>query len=450
MVLLEYSKIYMKVILRGEHTMNSDKLTNLLYYDDFKEEAAKIVKEEAGDYILVSMNISNFKYINDMYGYELGDKLLQHLADFFHFHNDNSRLASRMHADRFLVMTAGNGDSNAALLDRFLNKHKQFSKEMERLYPMCTIHINAGACRVDADFHSISELVDKAELARKSISDSYVETIVFYDEKLADKKDMERRIIPVFERAIEEDRVLIYLQPKFTIDTQELIGAEALVRLKDKNGQILSPNLFIPVLERAGMISDLDGYVAEQVYRLIDSWMTRQMEPIPISINLSRLDLTNEKKWKCIQERVEQYNIPKKYIEYEVTETVFLDDLNYITGKIGNIRKDGYRVSMDDFGAGYSSLNTVGILPIDIVKFDRGFIQNSISTRKGVEIVSGMVELFKRIGLEVICEGVETREEEQIVAACGCNLVQGYLHDKPIPIDEFERKYMERRKAACY
>lgn len=427
--------------------MKTDKLTNLLFYDDFKEEAVKILEKEERDYVLISMNISNFKYINDVYGYEMGDKLLQHLAEFFHFRNINSRLASRMHADRFLVLTAGNGDSNVVLLDRFLNKHKQFAEEMERLYPMCKVHINAGACRAEKGFRSISELVDKAEMARKSISDSYVETIAFYDEELADQKGMERRIIPVFEKAMEENRILIYLQPKFTIDTQELVGAEALVRLVDNNGQILSPNLFIPVLERAGMISDLDGYVTEQVYRLVNSWLERQLEPIPVSINLSRLDLTNEEKWQGIQEKISDYRIPKKYIEYEVTETVFLDDLNYITGKIGNIQKDGYKVSMDDFGAGYSSLNTVGILPIDIVKFDRGFVQNSINTRKGIEIISGMIDIFKRIGLEVICEGVETREEEQMVAACGCNLVQGYLHDRPIPIDEFERKYMFPRKA---
>lgn len=449
-VLLEYSKICKKGYSTGSENMNLDKLTHLLYYDDFKDEAARIVEREDKDFVLISMNISNFKYINDVYGYEVGDRLLKHLADFFHFYNENSRLASRMHADRFLVLTEGHGDSNVTLLDRFLNRHKRFSEEMEKLYPMCTIHINAGACRVEPGFRSISEIVDKAEIARKSISDSYVETIAFYNEKLADQKDMERRIIPVFERAIEEERVLIYLQPKFTIDTQELVGAEALVRLVDKNGQILSPNLFIPVLERAGMISDLDGYVAEQIYRLVDSWMERQMEPIPVSINLSRLDLTNEEKWQGFQRRLSPYKVPKKYIEYEVTETVFLDDLNYITGKIGNIQKDGYKVSMDDFGAGYSSLNTVGILPIDIVKFDRGFVQNSINTRKGVEIISGMIEIFKRIGLEVICEGVETREEEQMVAACGCNLVQGYLHDRPIPIAEFEQKYMEPRRAVCF
>lgn len=425
--------------------MQADKLTNLLYFDDFKEKAGKIISEEDTDYVLVSLNISNFKYINDMYGYELGDKLLRHVAEFFHFNNVNSRIASRMHADRFLIMTAGNGASDDVLFERFLKRHLDFSEEMRRLYPMTEIHINAGACRMEKNAHSISEIVDKAETARKSISDSYVETIAFYNKELADKENAERRIIPVFEKALAENRIMVYLQPKFTIDTQEIVGAEALVRLKDEDGTLMSPGLFIPALERAGMISDLDSYVVEKVYELIGSWIARKIEPLPVSINLSRLDFQQDVKWKKTQTKLEKNEIPKKYIEFEVTETVFFEDLEFIIGKIGSIQLRGYKVSMDDFGAGYSSLNTVGVLPIDIIKFDRGFVQNSINTRKGLEIMAGLIEIFKKIGLEVICEGVETKEEEHLIASCGCNLVQGYLHDKPIPIEEFERKYMHSR-----
>lgn len=429
--------------------MKTDKLTKLLYYDDFKEAAGKVLQEEENEYVLVSLNISNFKYINDMYGYELGDKLLKHVAEFFHFKNPNSRLASRMHADRFLVMTAVNGLTEEEICGRLHKRHVDFTKAMERLYPMTMIHINAGACPMEKNAGSISELVDKAELARKSISDSYVENIAFYNERLADIKEVERRVIPVFEKAIKHDRVLVYLQPKFSIDTQEIVGAEALVRLMDTDGKIMSPNIFIPVLERAGMISDLDSYVVEKVYKLIETWINRGIEPIPISVNLSKLDFKYDAKWVKTQKTLQGSSIPKKYVEFEVTETVFFGDLEFITSKIGTIQKRGYKVSMDDFGAGYSSLNTVGVLPIDIVKFDRGFVQNSINTRKGLEIMTGLIEIFRRIGLEVICEGVETREEEQLIASCGCNLVQGYVHDCPIPIDEFERKYMHTRKKEC-
>lgn len=428
--------------------MQSDKLTRLLYFDDFKKEADRIIREEGKDYILVSMNISNFKYINDVYGYEAGDELLKQLAEYFYFNNPNARLGSRMHADRFVILTSANEDSEERLFHRFFERHAEFSRRMESRYPLAKVHVNAGACQISEDFRSISEIVDKAEIARKSIVDSYVENIAFYSEDLARKADMERKVIPMFEQAMKEARILVYLQPKFTIDTQELAGAEALVRIRDAEGNVVPPNMFIPVLEKAGMISDLDSYVVEKVYELVESWIDRGIRPVPVSVNLSRLDLLYEMKWEETLKKVEKYRVPRQYIEYEVTETVFLEDMEYITAKLGNIQKMGYKVSMDDFGSGYSSLNTVGVLPVDIIKFDRGFVQNSINTNKGVKIMSGIIDIFKRIGLEVICEGVETKEEENVVASCGCNLVQGFLHDRPLPIQEFEEKYMLERKAS--
>ncbi len=427
--------------------MQEDKLTKLLYFDNFKKEADKIITTEKADYILISMNISNFRYINDVYGYEAGDELLKQLAEYFYFNNPNARLGSRMHADRFVILTAGNESTEEKLFHRFFEKHAEFSKRMESKYPLAKIHVNAGACRIDGDFRSVSEIIDKAELARKSIVDSYVENIAFYSEAIAEKADRERRVIPMFEQAMKDERVLIYLQPKFTINTQQLAGAEALVRIKDTEGEVVPPAAFIPTLEKRGLISDLDSYVVEQVYALVRSWIDRGIEPVPVSVNLSRLDLMYEMKWEETLKSLEKYQVPKQYIEYEVTETVFLEDMEYITAKLGSIQKMGYKVSMDDFGSGYSSLNTVGVLPVDIIKFDRSFVQNSINTGKGIQIMSGIIDIFKRIGLEVICEGVETKEEENMVASCGCNLVQGYLHDKPLPLQEFEEKYMVGRKA---
>ncbi len=427
--------------------MQEDKLTKLLYFDNFKKEADKIITMEKADYILISMNISNFRYINDVYGYEAGDELLKQLAEYFYFNNPNARLGSRMHADRFVILTAGNESTEEKLFHRFFEKHAEFSKRMESKYPLAKIHVNAGACRIDGDFRSVSEIIDKAELARKSIVDSYVENIAFYSEAIAEKADRERRVIPMFEQAMKDERVLIYLQPKFTINTQQLAGAEALVRIKDTEGEVVPPAAFIPTLEKRGLISDLDSYVVEQVYALVRSWIDRGIEPVPVSVNLSRLDLMYEMKWEETLKSLEKYQVPKQYIEYEVTETVFLEDMEYITAKLGSIQKMGYKVSMDDFGSGYSSLNTVGVLPVDIIKFDRSFVQNSINTGKGIQIMSGIIDIFKRIGLEVICEGVETKEEENMVASCGCNLVQGYLHDKPLPLQEFEEKYMVGRKA---
>lgn len=422
--------------------MSRDKLSNMLYFEEFKERAQQLIREGGRDYVLVSLNLCNFKYINDVYGYETGDRLLAKMADYFRFQNPNAALGCRIHSDRFLILTDGRGLSDEKLYKRFSDRHKSFCREVEREYAVNSIHINAGICRITDKNASFNELIDKAEIARKSIKDSYVETTAFYNEGLRLKEGIERSVIPIFEEALRNDSILIFLQPKFAIDTQQIVGAEALVRLRDRDGKLLSPATFIPVLEKAGMISDLDSTVVRKVYKLISEWIEKGLRPLPVSINLSRLDFLQEEIWESITKEVAGYKVPKQYVEYEVTETVFFGDLEYITGKVSTIRSKGYKVSIDDFGSGYSSLNTVGNLPIDVIKFDRSFVQNSINTEKGIAIMSGLVDIFKRIGLEVICEGVETIEEELAIQACGCNLVQGYLHDKPLPVEEFERKYM--------
>lgn len=255
---------------------------------------------------------------------------------------------------------------------------------------------------------------------------------------------MEREMIPMFERALKDNRILVYLQPKVAIESGLVIGAEALVRMLDDDGKIVPPMSFIPILERTGMIIQLDFCVLDQVCALIRKWMDNGIIPIRISVNLSRFDFQEDGSWEQMLKKIKDFDIPREYLEFEVTETIFYDDVEFIINKLRQLRAKGHKVSMDDFGSGYSSLNTVGLMPIDIIKFDRGFVQNSINNQKGLEIMSGLVDIFNKINLEVICEGVETEEEEKTIQQCGCDYVQGYYHDKPLPIEVFEGKYMKK------
>lgn len=298
---------------------------------------------------------------------------------------------------------------------------------------------------MSAEDRNVSEIVDKAEIARKSAKDNYLVSLVFYNEKIEEKAKLEREIIPMFERALKDNRILVYLQPKLEIESGMVIGAEALVRMQDDDGNLVPPGIFVPTLERTGMIMQLDFCVLEQVCRLLRKWLDEGIEPVRISVNLSRFDFQEDGAWEQMLKKIEEYQVPREYLEFEVTETIFYDDVEFIVNKLRLLRAKGHKVSMDDFGSGYSSLNTVGLMPIDIVKFDRGFVQNSINTHKGLQIMSGLVDIFNKINLEVICEGVETEEEEKTIHQCGCDYVQGYYHDKPLPIEVFEAKYMKKR-----
>lgn len=424
--------------------MANDKLTNLLFYDDFKEEVAKLIADHSKKFMLMSGNISNFKYINNIYGYEKGDRLLKALADFFILDHEDCLLGCRMHSDRFLGLVEIHTATEEKITTELQKLTDKFKEMIAPEFPLVNIHLNCGAYMIEDGDFSVSEIVDKAETARKSAKDNYLTSLVFYDEKIEEKARMEREIIPMFERALKDNRILVYLQPKVAIESGQVIGAEALVRMLDDNGKIVPPMSFIPILERTGMIIELDFCVLDQVCELIKKWLKEDIEPIRISVNLSRFDFQEDGSWEQMHEKIERFNIPREYLEFEVTETIFYDDVEFIINKLRQLRAKGHKVSMDDFGSGYSSLNTVGLMPIDIIKFDRGFVQNSINTQKGLEIMSGLVDIFNKINLEVICEGVETAEEEKTIQQCGCDYVQGYYHDRPLPIAEFEAKYMKK------
>lgn len=428
--------------------MQQDKLTGLLYYDDFKEAAPGIIQKQAAPCMLISMNISNFKYINSVYGYEKGDRLLESIANYFFHGNQYCLLASRIHSDRFIALILISEDVPMENMDsitaHYDSIHKKFVREIEQDYPMAVLRINSGAYLIGNPEENISQILDKAEIARKNISDDYFNTICFFTEELEKRAKMEQQVIPIFEHALKEDSILVYLQPKIDIDTQQIVGAEALARLVDEEGKLISPAFFIPALEKSGLVMELDMYMIRKVFQLLHSWKTRGLKLLPISLNLSRIDFKRGEELVEQMESLEFLEVPREYVEFEVTETAFFKDISTIINRVRQLRGKGYRISMDDFGTGFSSLNTLGMLPLDCIKFDRGFVQNSISSRKGLEIMAGLVDIFDRINMDVICEGVETISEEQIVRACGCKQVQGYLHDMPLPVADFEAKYMKQ------
>lgn len=424
--------------------MANDKLTNLLFYDDFKEEVANIIAKHDRRYMLMVGNVSNFKYINNMYGYEQGDHLLRMIADFFMIDFEDCVVACRMHSDRFIGLVKIGEGSEEEISQYLHGLYIQFCEIVAREFPLVNLHLNCGAYIIKEDDTNVSEIIDKADVARKSAKDNYLTGLVFYNHEIEEKAKREREMIPMFERVLKDNRILVYLQPKVAIESGQVVGAEALVRMLDDEGNIVPPMMFVPVLEKTGMIIKLDFCVLDQVCALIRRWINSGIQPIRISVNLSRYDFKEDGSWEQMLYKIKQFDIPREYLEFEVTETIFYDDVEFIINKLRQLRAKGHKVSMDDFGSGYSSLNTVGLMPIDIIKFDRGFVQNSISNQKGLEIMSGLVDIFNKINLEVICEGVETEEEEKTIQKCGCDYVQGYYHDRPLPIEKFEEKYMKK------
>ena len=424
---------------------NNDKLTGLYLFDDFIDVASKhLGKADASSlYVLLSLDFSKFKYINREYSYSAGDKLIQDLAKTISG-EEGCVVACRPYSDHLIGLFCFEKGEWETEKERLKKLQEDFCKAHKSQYPKTSVHLNIGVYIVEDINEPVTSIIDKANIARRSIKGNYSVPYAVYTQKLQVLKEAESRLIPIFEKAIENDEILVYMQPKISVKKGGIRGAEALTRLIDEDGKIVPPDIFIPVLENSGKVLDLDWYVMKYVFKKIQEWQDEGRSIVPVSVNLSKLHFYNDSLVVDIIREFEQYNISTDYVEFEVTESVFFEEADLIIDKIEKLRQYGFKISVDDFGAGYSSLNLIGILPVDIIKLDKGFIKNSLNNRKGMEIIKGLIRILNEIDMDIVCEGIETKDEERIVYEFGCDSMQGFLYDKPIPIDNFEDKYILR------
>ena len=282
---------------------------------------------------------------------------------------------------------------------------------------------------------------DKANIARKNAKDInsyYLCSNAYYNDiehqKMMKEKDMEN----MMEKALEEEQFIVYLQPKVSLKTGKVIGSEALVRWDNPINGLIPPNDFIPFFEKNNFIVKLDMYVFEKVCQILRKWIDEGIDVLPISVNLSRNHLQNSdflKDYKNIQSK---YQIPSELIEIELTETVVFENLEILRHIINEIHNCGYKCSMDDFGSGYSSLNVLKEIPVDILKLDKVFFGKENNQRAN-DIVESVIRLAKKLGMETIAEGIETIPQVELLRSMECDMIQGYVFSKPVPVDEFEK-----------
>lgn len=245
------------------------------------------------------------------------------------------------------------------------------------------------------------------------------------------------------QRGIKNKEFLIYLQPKFDTKTEKLAGAEALVRWK-KNDKIVMPNVFIPLFEKYGLITILDNYVLEEVFSIMKSWNEKKYKLVPISVNESRQNLYDKNHLDTLIKYINQYNISPNMIELEMTETTVVNNVELAREAEKNVHKLGFRVSMDDFGTGYSSFSMLKNINIDILKMDKSFFDDILESKRGKIIIESIIDMSHKLNIKVVAEGIETKEQVEYLKSAGCDMIQGYIYEKPIPVIEFEEKYLKK------
>ncbi len=423
--------------------MQNDSLTGLLTFEDFLSQAGAAICDKSKAYMIVAADISDFHFINVNYGYDTGDDVLRDSAEFIKIFLPNAVYASRSHSDHFLMLVGISSISYERVMNEVQRLKELLKKRISERAEGVSPNINVGIYFVDKEEMNIIAAVDKANVARRTSKGNYNIPCVVYSEHLMDIKENSAKILPIFDDSFRKESIRVYLQPKISSETKKIIGAEALSRLVDDAGNIIPPAKFIAALEKTGKIIELDFYVLSFICKLIRKWMDDGIEPITISFNLSRMHFYSPTLVEDIERLAEEYNVPPQYVEIEVTESVFFEAQEMIVNKVTQLRDYGFKVSVDDFGSGYSSLSLIGVLPVDVVKLDKSFVRESLKSPRSGDLMKGLIRILNEIHLEIVCEGVETPEEEKMVNEYGCDEVQGYLYDKPIPTDEFETKYIK-------
>jgi diguanylate cyclase (GGDEF)-like protein len=445
MVILIMSLMIIFVIryIQGEQK----KVYELAYVDDltrapnenaFKEKATELLMENPDvPYILTCFDIMNFRYINEGYGHLKADMLLRDIAVVLRESYTYQETFGRLSADRFvgLCVDDDRGEERKKFIDERLEKA---SEEIGMKYP---IKFKVGIYYIRDKKEPISDMIDKANLARKSVTTGNRDLQAEYREQLMEETRKQERVESRMHEALENGEFHPYLQPKWNMATDQISGAEALIRWIDENGNIIPPDEFIPVFERNGFIEHIDFYMLDEVCKYIRQMIDEGREVYPVSINQSRYLLYDPNYIMKVQEIMLKYRVPKGLIELEITETVFFNDKERMLEVMRNLKEFNMNLSIDDFGSGYSSLNLLRDIPFDVLKIDRGFLDESVQIDSGKWILRKIVEMAEGLHLKVICEGVETHEQVEMLLDIGCIYAQGFLYSRPIPIEEFMEKY---------
>lgn len=405
---------------------------------DVKE---RLLNSKDKEYALVEFDICKFKIINDIWGYRTGNLLLKHISEVLKEKLSNKEMFCRARDDLFIALLPYENDAKMLEKIKILDTQIKFFETDTKEIP--NFNLSYGVYVIDGLETDINKMIDNVSFARETSKKDCNQIIAFYDSNLQSKLIEQKQIEDIMYNALNNNEFEVYLQPKYDINLEVCVGAEALVRWNNPGKGIISPINFIPLFEKNGFIVNLDMFIFEQVCMKLNEWKKRDMRLVPISVNISRVNLKNVEYFiKNIKSIFNKYDIPANLIEIEITESAIFDDYNNILKALSKLQKIGFSISLDDFGTGLSSLNILKDLPIDIIKLDREFLNSKDSSKKGEIVISNIVRMVNELDLTVICEGVETYEQAEFLSRVGCSKAQGYLYAKPMPIKDFEESQL--------
>lgn len=381
----------------------------------------------------IQFDVDKFKIINEEYGVQKGDDLLAFISDTLSLVCADNQPYCRLTADIFMVVTPF--EEREELL-AFVRKLEDMLNGFDGMDYRLTFGISVVEDRtVHTRYHG-----DNASIARRSIKGNALNNVAFFNSAMKSELEKTKAIEDEMAGALARGEFIMHLQPKYSISTERIIGAEALARWIHPKRGMISPAEFIPVFEKNGFILKLDLHIWELACRKIRSWIDNGVNPVPISVNISREYINSFDIKGTISQLIEKYDVPAHLLELEITESMESVGVEKL---VMDLKSAGFTLLMDDFGSGYSSLNTLKSTPFDVLKMDRGFLGEFMESDRGRKIIEHTISMSQDIGLDIVAEGVETCEQAQFLSKCGCDSAQGYYYSKPISEEEFDKKFAE-------
>ena len=416
-----------------------DRLTGLYSKTFFCQRTKELLmRYPKQNFDIICSDVENFKLINDVLGNKAGDDLLREIAGCCRTYAGANGICGRLNSDRFVCLVErGRTYSDQVFLD--------LSKKIGLLSNNKSVDIKWGIYAIEERDLPVEQMCDRAMLAVQSIKGKYGCYFAFYNNSLRDKLLRQQAIIDSMESALHDRQFQIYFQPKYRIRDDQLAGAEALVRWTHPKWGMLSPAEFIPLFEKNGFITKLDQFVWEEVCRKLKAWEKRGYSDFPVSVNVSRADIYSVDIADLLISIVQKYGLTPEQLHLEITESAYTENSIQLIEVVNRLRELGFIIEMDDFGSGYSSLNMLNQMPIDVLKLDMKFIQSETAKPLEHGILQFVTDLARRMHLSVVAEGVETREQLDRLLEVDCDYVQGYYFARPMPAEEFEQ-FLEKEK----
>lgn len=416
-------------------------MTGLMNLHAFTQKLDKKLTDIPSDSIvaIVYSDIHHFKYINETYGYKKGDELLKLAAQATkeNLAKYDDILICHLYADHFVIAMVV-PEISVPRFDVTAHRHNmRICDILQDSCPNVRIHIDTGICYVRDPNITAATAIANANLARKLGKAENMHMPVIFSDKMMEDINYQEFLNNELPKAIENHQLKVYYQPKIDCKNDRLYGAEALVRWQRPDGSFIYPDKFIPIFEKNGNIRDVDFYVYREVFRFIRQRLDKGLPVFPVSMNVSRIHLRSNKIIVYIEELLEEYRIPPELVEFELTESIYMNNLSKAEEFIKACHDHGIQVSMDDFGSGYSSLNLISTINIDTLKIDRIFLKSPDLSDNDKIVIETMIAMAKRLGMKVICEGVETESQALFVKSVQCDQIQGFYYGRPMDEENF-------------